>query len=240
MSVEQKRKPNRPLVRFRLHLPAPDPLVLQPRLAHAPSLGIINRLSYPCPETDQFIGPLSLILSPLSLHCVKTRSSMVRTVTEASQTLTRPALIVRSGSHRCALPLEHVVETMRPLPIQSLVNMPPFVCGAAIIRGEPVPVVHLDRLLNSGVSAAGRFVVVRVEERTVVLAVEGVVEVKDLSKIPLQSVPPLLDAAEPGLVGALGSCDERLLVVLEAARLLSDEVWEALTREDEPAGQGTS
>ena len=124
---------------------------------------------------------------------------------------------------------------MRPLPIQSLADMPAFVCGASIIRGEPVPVVHLGRLFGAGESAVGRFVVVRVEQRRVALAAEKVAGVEDLTETNLSLVPPLLEAAQPGFVGALGSCDEKLLVVLESARILPDEVWEALAREHERA-----
>jgi len=39
------------------------------------------------------------------------------------------ALIMSTGSCRCALALSHVVETLRPLPIQPLGDMPAFVPG---------------------------------------------------------------------------------------------------------------
>lgn len=117
---------------------------------------------------------------------------------------------------------------MRPLPIRSFSNMPAFVCGASIIRGEAVPVVDLAGLLGAPEARIGRFVVVRVDQRKVALAVETVVGVQELDDACLASVPPLLQAAHPELVSALGTADDRLLVVLNGAWMLPDEAWKAL------------
>jgi chemotaxis signal transduction protein len=44
-------------------------------------------------------------------------------------------LIVESSDIRCALPLESVVEIMRPLPLKHLPQAPAGVTGVALIRG---------------------------------------------------------------------------------------------------------
>jgi purine-binding chemotaxis protein CheW len=151
----------------------------------------------------------------------------------ASSNPTSPVLILRSGPHRCALPLSHVVETMRPLPVQPLSNMPSFVSGAAIVRGEAVPVVDLGILLGIDNAVMGRFVVIRVEESRVALAVDGVIGIEDLDAACLTSVPPLLKNAHPDLLSALGHADQKLLLVLNTARILPDEVWASLRRSQE-------
>ena len=61
----------------------------------------------------------------------------------------RSLLLCQVGSLVCALPLEHISETMRPLSLQPFHGMPPFVDGLSIIRGAPVPVVDLARLLGN-------------------------------------------------------------------------------------------
>jgi hypothetical protein len=43
--------------------------------------------------------------------------------------------VVRVGARVCALPLHHVVETMRPLPIDPVVGTPAFISGVSVIRG---------------------------------------------------------------------------------------------------------
>ena len=159
------------------------------------------------------------------------------------------SLLFRAGTHLCALPLAHVVETMRPLPIEPIAGGPRFVRGLAIVRGAPVPVVDLACLLNEGLSAreearsseeggapAARFVVLRVAGRSVALVVDGVVGVRALSAEALRELPPLLrearDARDTGesasdvdasVIESVGTLDAELLLVLRSARLFAFE-----------------
>jgi len=48
----------------------------------------------------------------------------------------------------CALPLEEVEETMRPLPVAPVVAAPVFVRGVCLVRGTPAPVMSLAVLLG--------------------------------------------------------------------------------------------
>lgn len=137
------------------------------------------------------------------------------------------ALLVRAGARVCALPVESVLETMRPLPISTLPEAPPFVSGVAVIRGEPVPVVDLHALLGGGApGVAARFVTVRAGARSVALAVERVLGIEALTA-SAAAAPPLLSGASAAAVEALASRDGDLLVVLSAARLVPDEVHRA-------------
>jgi purine-binding chemotaxis protein CheW len=139
------------------------------------------------------------------------------------------SLLCRVGPWLCALPLEHVLETMRPLPIESLPGSPPFVQGLSMIRGAPVPVVDAGALLNSGdPSKPTRFVSVKAGHRQVVLAVEEVLGVRDLQAASLRDLPPLLGEVGTGVVSAVGALDSALLLVLQAARIVSEAQWKSL------------
>jgi purine-binding chemotaxis protein CheW len=136
-------------------------------------------------------------------------------------------LLVRAGSHVCALPLDHVVETMRPLAIEPVAGGPSFVRGLSRIRGAPVPVVDLRSILGTDVNARGdaevrRFVTLRVGGRRVALAVEAVVGVLRLEQARLRDMPPLLREAVGGAVEAAGTLDGELLLVLRAGRLVPE------------------
>ena len=120
------------------------------------------------------------------------------------------------------LPLEHVGETMRPLPIEPMPGAPAFVSGLSIIRGTPVPVVDAGRLLEEHTARPGRFVTVRTGDRTVALAVDAVVGVRTIAAASLLSLPPLLREASATAVAAIGTLDAALLVVLRGARLLPE------------------
>jgi purine-binding chemotaxis protein CheW len=154
---------------------------------------------------------------------------------------TKQVLVVLARTHRCALPLEHVVETMRPLPIQAVANTASAVLGVSIIRGQPLPVVDLGALLadsgvRGGARTSTRFVTVRLGARHAAFAVEGVVGVRTLQPNTLHELPPLLRRIESDTVGALGVLDRELVAVLDSGRLLPDSVWEENLATDMPLG----
>jgi purine-binding chemotaxis protein CheW len=117
---------------------------------------------------------------------------------------------------RCALPLDAVIETMRLLPVEPIASAPRAVLGVAIIRGAPVPVVDLGWVIAGRPSAAGRLVTIRVADRTVALAVDGVdgVHRLDMAEAP----PPLLAGAEA--IADLAAADGALMVVLQTTKIL--------------------
>jgi purine-binding chemotaxis protein CheW len=144
-------------------------------------------------------------------------------------------LLCRIGQRIGALALRDVRETMRPLPLEPLAGMPPFVLGIAIIRGSPTPVVCAGGLLGSSASSPSRFVSLKLGDRSAALAVDAVLDIRTVPAGMLAKVPPLLQEASADLVSALGILDARLLLVLEAARLVPDSVWSGIDVPGAPA-----
>jgi purine-binding chemotaxis protein CheW len=146
-------------------------------------------------------------------------------------------LVCEVGRRACGLSLEHVVETMRPLPLEPLATAPAFVSGLAIVRGEPMPVLDLRRLLGSTTVSESprRMVILRFDARRAGLLVDGVQAVRRVGADTLQSLPRLLGEASAEIVTQIGRLDEKLLLVLESARLVPDEVWTALDGRGRPA-----
>jgi purine-binding chemotaxis protein CheW len=142
-------------------------------------------------------------------------------------------LICRVGSRLCGLPLEHVLETMRPLPVEPLSNAASFIDGLSLIRGRPTPVIDAGRLLGeSGVLAARqRYVTLQLGEHSAALAVDAVLGVRKLDETALADLPALLRESHQELVIALGTLDQQLLLVLEHSRLLPPTFWDSLAQE---------
>lgn len=139
-------------------------------------------------------------------------------------------------AHRCALWASDVVEVMRPLPIEGLADVAPFVLGVSVIRGTPTPVVDVAALLDQRrCQRPSRFVLIRVGERRVALAVASVLGVRPLQGDTLHALPPLLRNASDQTLSALGTLDAHLLSVLGAGYLLPPSVWEALAPAKAPA-----
>lgn len=146
---------------------------------------------------------------------------------------TRKALIVGLKSCVCAVPLTHVIETMRPLPVEPISGVPSFVQGISIIRGIPTPVVDLGALLGTACEQAGRFVTLRVGDRQVALSVDAVLGVRDLNTImTIRELPPLLQKVSKDVVETIGTLDEQVLMILRAGWELPDEVWHALAAQE--------
>jgi purine-binding chemotaxis protein CheW len=122
----------------------------------------------------------------------------------------------------------HVVETMRPLPIEPMACVPAFVRGVSIIRGVPTPVVDLGVILGVPSGAAERLVTLRLGNRQVALSVDAVLGVRDLDLSTIQQLPPLLRGASQEVIEAIGTLDDEILMVLRAGWELPDAVWQAL------------
>lgn len=130
-------------------------------------------------------------------------------------------LVARVGGIACAIPIAHVVETMRPLPIEPLTDTKelPFVRGMAVVRGVAIPVIDTARLLGQEPRDEARFVVVRVGARTTALLVDAVVDVRSFDAATFSELPPLVQAITRDNVRAIGALDRELFVVLDTARL---------------------
>lgn len=126
----------------------------------------------------------------------------------------------------CALPLASVREVMRPLACEALAEAPQFVRGLAIIRGQAAPVIELATLLGARAAGVTRFVALRVEQGMAALAVDEVLGVRSLSRELLSQGKSVLGAAVPDAVRSVATLDSRLLLVLDAVRLVPDATWE--------------
>lgn len=140
-------------------------------------------------------------------------------------------LLCRIETKLCALPLECVLETMRPLPVDPLPGAPQFILGLAIVRGAPVPVVSAAHLLGTGKAPATRFVTVRAGERQVALAVDSVLGVRPVAAGSLRDLPPLLRDASAEHVTAIGTLDTELLLFLQSTYLVPEELWAGIGRD---------
>ena len=142
----------------------------------------------------------------------------------------RHMVLFRVRSRLCALPAHLAIETMRPLPLESIGAGPAFVRGVSVIRGVPTPVVDPALLLGLTESPEStRFLTVRVGPRQAALAVEAVLGIRNLDDETVQTLPPLLRDAGRDLVAAIGAADSELLLILDSARLVPESMWETLS-----------
>jgi len=144
---------------------------------------------------------------------------------------TMGVLLVRVCQLRCAMPLAAVIEQMRPLPIVRLSGQPPFLLGVSNIRGTPTPVVDLGVLVSGGeATTVSRFVTIRTMKGTAALAVGGVDGIGSLEDVKDSEMPALLRHMGEETVTSLRVHDAGLVAVLDATRVVPEEVWGMLVR----------
>ncbi len=140
------------------------------------------------------------------------------------------SLIVTASSKAYAIPIAHVLETMRPLPVEPIADMPAFLLGLSVIRGAPVPVVDLEAVVGvHRTDMITRFVSLGLGERRVALAVGAVIGLRELDRADVTHMPPLLGEARKDVIEAIGVLDAHLLLVLRASWLLPEEIWQELS-----------
>lgn len=143
------------------------------------------------------------------------------------------SLVFRAGSMLCALRLDEVIETMRPLTVRTLAGAPAFVRGVCIMRGVPTPVVDVARLLGGEEAAVVRFVAVRTERGPVAFATGEVLGIRATAAGGTHT--GLLTGASSRLVAGVGTLDAEPLLLLQSMRVVPDHVWQAAAGEAEVA-----
>jgi purine-binding chemotaxis protein CheW len=142
-------------------------------------------------------------------------------------------VLFRVGTGMCAMPVQQVIETMRPQPVQALADTPHYILGVSVIRGAAVPVVDLAALVHGRSEKPARLVTVRASEtadatRTAALAVTGVEGVATIPLASLERMPPLL-GDQDGAAHSLGVADTGVMLLIDSARTVPDAVWHAVS-----------
>lgn len=139
------------------------------------------------------------------------------------------ALIFRAGPLLCALNLDEVVETMRPIETRALAGTPSFVRGITVLRGVPTPVIDVSRLLGGGAGAQEpeRYLAVRTERGAVALATGEILGIRNVEAESTGGHPALLGGRSTRLVAGVGILGTEPLLLLQSMRAVPDEVWEA-------------
>jgi len=143
------------------------------------------------------------------------------------------SVVFRAGSLLCALRLDDVIETMRPLATRPLAGTPSFVRGICIMRGVPTPVVDVACLLGGEQAEIIRFLAVRTERGPVAFATGEVagIRVTAAGGPAADGHTALLTGASSRLVAGVGTIDTEPLLLLQSMRVVPDHVWAAAAGE---------
>jgi purine-binding chemotaxis protein CheW len=137
-------------------------------------------------------------------------------------------LLCHAGGHLCAIPIEHVIEILRVLPIEPVSGAPPYVRGLCIIRGSAIPVVDTGLLIGHQAMKSERLVAIRAGSRTIALMAETVMGIRAIAAESLNEWPPLLHDAASETIAAIGTLDAELLFFLRTTLIVRQGMLDRL------------
>jgi len=128
------------------------------------------------------------------------------------------------GGEEFGLEILRVQEIIRIQQLTRVPNSPNFVDGVINLRGKVIPIIALRRCLgleDRPHDKQTRIVVVEVAGNVLGFIVDSVSEVL---RIPVETIepPPRLGKVEREYVSGVGKLDDRLLILLDLNRLMSD------------------
>lgn len=128
------------------------------------------------------------------------------------------------GGEEFGLDILRVQEIIRIQALTRVPNSPDFVDGVINLRGKVIPVIALRKRFGLEALAHDK------QTRIVVIEVKGTVlgfivdSVSEVLRIPADTVepPPRLGKVEREYVSGVGKLDDRLLILIDVDRLMSD------------------
>lgn len=106
-----------------------------------------------------------------------------------------------------------------------IANAPAFIKGVVNLRGTIVPIVDMRLKFNCAQADYNSFTVViilNLRDRVVGIVVDSVSGVMELSAENIRSAPDVESAIDNGCILGLGSVGERMLILLDIEKLMSN------------------
>ncbi len=133
-------------------------------------------------------------------------------------------LSFRLGTEEYAIDILQVQEIRAHEPATRIANAPTYIKGVINLRGHIVPIVDLRvkfGLANAGVDAFTVMIILNIGGRMMGIVVDAVSDVVALLPEQVRPAPNLGAAVESGFIRGLAPVDQRMLIVVDIARLLT-------------------
>ncbi len=137
------------------------------------------------------------------------------------------------GEEEYGLDILRVKEVIRIREITRLPKAPSFVKGIINLRGDVIPIIDLrDKfgLEHQQYTSMTRVIVVDVDEKLVGMVVDAASQVVRIPADQIDPPPPIVGCLSAEYVKGVGKLDERLVILLNIDRILTQEEKMALAK----------
>ena len=136
------------------------------------------------------------------------------------------------GSEEFGVDILKVIEIIRTMEITKVPKAPPFVEGVINLRGTVIPIIGLRRrfgLADKPEDSDTRIIVIAINGMSVGFVVDSVSEVLRLQANTVEPAPPVVAGVDSDYISGVGKLEDRLLILLDLDKLLSDADLEQLS-----------
>ena len=151
--------------------------------------------------------------------------SLVAKISENAHVGAREYLTFRLDQEEYGIDILKVQEIRGYEQPTRIANAPAFIKGVVNLRGTIVPIVDMRLKFNCTQADYNGFTVViilNLRERVVGIVVDSVSDVMELSAENIRSAPDVESAIDNGCILGLGSVGERMLILLDIEKLMSN------------------
>ncbi len=135
------------------------------------------------------------------------------------------------GSEEFGVDILKVQEINRMVEITRVPRSPEFVEGIINLRGKVIPIIDLRKRFNLELSDHDkntRIVVVDIDGQTMGMIVDSVSEVLRIPASTIEPTPDVVTSIESDYIRGVAKLDNRLLIYLDLAKILSGEEYKML------------
>jgi purine-binding chemotaxis protein CheW len=138
-------------------------------------------------------------------------------------------VVFRLGKEEYAVPIAQVKEIIHYKGATKMPNTPSYMEGIINLRGKVIPVVELAMRfgIGAGNTVDRRVVIVETAGQEVGIIVDEVTEVIRLQETAIEPVPAM--SASTDYVRGIGKDNDRLLIILDLAKLFRNDELEAIS-----------
>ena len=136
----------------------------------------------------------------------------------------------RLGKEEFAVDILKIQEINRMVEITRVPKSPDSVEGVINLRGNIIPIIDLRkkfRLPSAENSSENRIVVIDINKKVVGFIVDAVSEVLRLPANTVEPPPPMLAGIDSEYISGVGKLEDRLLILLDLDKILSQEEQDA-------------
>ncbi len=135
-------------------------------------------------------------------------------------------VVFRLGNEEYGVPITQVKEINRLTTTTKVPRSPVFVEGIINLRGQIIPIIDMKKRFDLALTeytGDARIIVIQVGDHTFGVEVDSVSEVLRINSNNIEPAPHIVCGIDSKYITGVAKVDDRLLILLDLNKLLSDE-----------------